>query len=509
MKNTKQAKPSRPSHQSSPVCARRKLAGFADKSTSVAPTQTQTRNASGTEIGTRYRYIDDTPLVPFNEKGTGSLVVGSGSSSSATGASSTSAAGAKTRSRPSNEYVLYSYGEPIAMTADGNASYFGTDILGSVRNVTDKYGSVQANYNYDAFGSPYLSNLDNDIGFGYCGKIYDNGTGLYNYGFRDYYPVSARFTTIDPIRDGANWFSYVVNDPVNYTDPFGLTSTDVKNYTYQGERNGRRYYTANTGGTMWGLANDTGTALSDVQGYDGDPHKMPIGTELSIPAKPSTPTPPSQPAPSAPAPEAPTPEAPAPTVPTPSVPSAPPVSTGNLSSPDRGHSSGKFYTASNGKKVVVGISTSNSLVGILFGEHAFIMCIDEQNPKKSIMLDASGEYGGGRSADIIDGYQIEISVENYLKYWNTNEKLTTFELILSEADVKNIKKAIESIEGRSWLTCAYKASEVLNENYSSEIKKCSSPKGLLKELQDYKSKNPNGIIVKNYDFKTNKEIFDE
>ena len=110
-------------------------------------------------------------------------------------------------SRPNNEYVLYSYGEPVAMSADGNASYFGTDILGSVRSVTDKYGAVQADYSYDAFGSPYLGNLENDIGFGYCGKVYDVGTGLYEYGFRDYSPASARFTTVDQIRDGSNWFS--------------------------------------------------------------------------------------------------------------------------------------------------------------------------------------------------------------------------------------------------------------------------------------------------------------
>ncbi|NLK46411.1 MAG: hypothetical protein GX297_07140, partial [Treponema sp.] len=45
---------------------------------------------------------------------------------------------------------------------------------------------------------------------------------------RDYAPDQARFTTIDPIRDGANWFAYVVNDPVNYIDPFGLTPTDSK-----------------------------------------------------------------------------------------------------------------------------------------------------------------------------------------------------------------------------------------------------------------------------------------
>ncbi|MBO4439134.1 MAG: RHS repeat-associated core domain-containing protein [Spirochaetaceae bacterium] len=129
---------------------------------------------------------------------------------------------AKTRSRPNSEFVLYSYGEPVAMTNDSGTSYFGTDILGSVRSVTDKYGTVQADYSYDAFGSPYLGNLENDIGFGYCGKVYDVGTGLYDYGFRDYSPVSARFTTIDPIRDGSNWFSYCMNDAVNYKDYLGL-----------------------------------------------------------------------------------------------------------------------------------------------------------------------------------------------------------------------------------------------------------------------------------------------
>ena len=171
------------------------------------------RNTAGTEIGTRYRYIDDNPLVPLSESGTNP---------------STSTTTAKTRSRPNNEYVLYSYGEPVAMSSDNNTSYFGIDILGSVRNVTDKYGAVQADYSYDAFGSPYLGNLENDIGFGYCGKVYDNGTGLYDYGFRDYSPVSARFTTIDPIRDGSNWFSYVVNDPVNYVDLWGLESLKDK-----------------------------------------------------------------------------------------------------------------------------------------------------------------------------------------------------------------------------------------------------------------------------------------
>ena len=113
------------------------------------------------------------------------------------------------------------------VSADSATSYFGSDILGSVRNATDKYGTVQSDYSYGIFGSPYLGNLENDIGFGYCGKTYDVGTGLYNYGFRDYSPVSARFTTVDPVRDGANWFAYVVNDPVNYVDLWGLSPNDI------------------------------------------------------------------------------------------------------------------------------------------------------------------------------------------------------------------------------------------------------------------------------------------
>ena len=37
-----------------------------------------------------------------------------------------------------------------------------------------------------------------------------------------------RFTTVDPIRDGANWFAYVNNDPVNYVDLWGLLASDGK-----------------------------------------------------------------------------------------------------------------------------------------------------------------------------------------------------------------------------------------------------------------------------------------
>jgi RHS repeat-associated protein len=66
------------------------------------------------------------------------------------------------------------------------------------------------------------------MNLGYTGKPYDRATGLYNYGYRDYKPEAARFTTIDPVRDGANWFAYVNNDPVNWVDLWGLTASDKR-----------------------------------------------------------------------------------------------------------------------------------------------------------------------------------------------------------------------------------------------------------------------------------------
>ena len=108
--------------------------------------------------------------------------------------------------------------------------YFGTDVLGSVRTTSSysvfDFGSI----NYDVFGSPYRragSFLNSEsLDFGYLGKPYNADTQLYDYGFRDYSPKVARFSTVDPIRDGRNWYAYVTNDPVNYVDLWGLIKSE-------------------------------------------------------------------------------------------------------------------------------------------------------------------------------------------------------------------------------------------------------------------------------------------
>jgi RHS repeat-associated protein len=131
--------------------------------------------------------------------------------------------------------TLYGNGEAVAVSRSagvntrGGTAYLGKDVLGSVRGVSNEWGQIEERYEYDAFGKSYKGDFSNGVNLGYTGKPYDTVTGLYNYGYRDYQPEVARFTTVDPVRDGANWFAYVNNDPVNYTDPLGLTASDKIN----------------------------------------------------------------------------------------------------------------------------------------------------------------------------------------------------------------------------------------------------------------------------------------
>ena len=96
---------------------------------------------------------------------------------------------------------------------------------------SSEFGAIS----YDIFGSPYQKSgsflATDSLDFGYLGKPYNADTELYDYGFRDYSPEIARFTSVDPIRDGRNWYCYVVNDPVNYVDLWGLCGSDGEKKT--------------------------------------------------------------------------------------------------------------------------------------------------------------------------------------------------------------------------------------------------------------------------------------
>lgn len=131
--------------------------------------------------------------------------------------------GVKASSYSGNIHPLYDY--------DGNLiSYFSfghetggekrllmTDRAGSVRSEISAQGQV-SHYLYDVFGLP----LADSGKFAFAGKRFDSESCLYDFGFRDYCPEYARFSSVDPIHDGLNWYAYCRGNPVEFYDMSGL-----------------------------------------------------------------------------------------------------------------------------------------------------------------------------------------------------------------------------------------------------------------------------------------------
>ena len=54
--------------------------------------------------------------------------------------------------------------------------------------------------------------------------------GVYYAKARFYDPVNARMISEDPIKDGLNWYMYVYNNPLKYTDPSGLYAVPLREW---------------------------------------------------------------------------------------------------------------------------------------------------------------------------------------------------------------------------------------------------------------------------------------
>lgn len=102
------------------------------------------------------------------------------------------------------------------------------DERGSPRLVVDaSSGAVVQSIDYEEFGKIIGETVVPGFSqpFGFAGGIQDRDTGFVRFGRRDYDPVAGRWISKDPFRFFAgetNLYVYAGNDPVNFTDKFGL-----------------------------------------------------------------------------------------------------------------------------------------------------------------------------------------------------------------------------------------------------------------------------------------------
>jgi len=117
----------------------------------------------------------------------------------------------------------------IARLKGSEWRFYHYDELGSTRLLTDGSGSVTDRYSYDAYGSVTShigSTTDNPYQYvgalGYYTHYQDPDFRLLELGFRFYDTESGRFTQLDPVGDGINWYAYAGGNPTAWVDPWGL-----------------------------------------------------------------------------------------------------------------------------------------------------------------------------------------------------------------------------------------------------------------------------------------------
>ncbi|MFQ5850528.1 MAG: RHS repeat-associated core domain-containing protein [Candidatus Binatia bacterium] len=125
--------------------------------------------------------------------------------------------------------------EPLIMFHGGQPFFYHADGLGSVWDLTDSAGAVARSFTYDSFGQLVAETGILVNPYTFTAREFDPETGLYYYRARHYMPSIGRFLQTDPLF-ALNLYSYVRNNPVNFTDPRGLQAPGFRPFSLNAGR---------------------------------------------------------------------------------------------------------------------------------------------------------------------------------------------------------------------------------------------------------------------------------
>ena len=125
--------------------------------------------------------------------------------------------------------------EPLAILQGSTTDYYQADGLGSITSLSNSSGANAQTYTYDSFGNLTASTGSLTNRYRYTGREFDSETGLYYYRARYYDPSAGRFVSEDPVQfgGGINFYAYVFNKPINFSDLSGLGPNGAQNQQIQ------------------------------------------------------------------------------------------------------------------------------------------------------------------------------------------------------------------------------------------------------------------------------------